>query len=632
MKIFVFDTEANNLYPAVDRIHCGVFSSLDGKEVYKYSPSFMEDMMEFMDSCDVLIGHNVIGYDFPMMKKVLGYEYKGKVVDTLLISRLLNPNRRIPPNAANQGAGPHSIYAWGVRVGVDKPEHDEWDRYSEEMLERCSADCEINRLTYHELMKEAKGHKWRDAFLLTFKLFQNLQEQEDYGWLVDQDLMHKNISILEKMMQDIDDEVVPQLPFILEIQEIKKAGVYGYVKKPFLKSGDYAEHTKHFIDNSGLNIHERPIGGIYSRIDFRRVDVNSRNETVAYLLSQGWEPKEWNFNVESGERTSPKLSKDDPFDGISSGVGQLVAKRVQCRHRKSLIEGLLELVRPDGRIGSAVAGVAVTGRLKHRGIVNIPQAKSFFGKELRSMFIAAPGKVLVSTDSDGNQVRQLCARMQDVGYMEAVINGNKDDGTDIHSVNMRAADLSNRDDAKTFFYGFLFGAGDAKIGKIVKAGAARGKQLKENFLAGLPALGELLERLQLEWRATAKKRFNAKYGRVEYFNGTITGLDGRPIRVASEHAILVYLLQSDEAIHMTAAYNKMIAVMKKRFRYGNVPNSQVCAVCFYHDEASFECDPDIAEEVKQITEDAIEWAGKYYGIKCPHKGNGMIGRSWADVH
>jgi len=627
MKVRVFDTEANNLYPAVDRIHCGVFSSLDRKEIDKFPPSHMPEMIEFMDSCDVLIGHNVIGYDFPMMKKVLGYEYKGKVVDTLLMSRLLNPNRRIPPHATNQGAGPHSIYAWGVRVGVDKPEHDDWENYSDEMLHRCTEDAEINRLTYHELMKEAKGGNWKNAFLLTFKLFQNLQEQEDYGWMMDQELMHKNISILEQMIQEIDNEVVPQLPFILEKLETKKAGEFNYVRKPFLKSGEYAEHTKNYIVSAGLNPDDHPIAGVYSRIDFRRVDINSRNETVDFLLNQGWEPKEWNYN-DAGERTSPKLSKDDPFEGIEGEVGKLVAKRVQCRHRKSLVEGLSTLVRPDGRIGSAVAGVAVTGRLKHRAIVNIPQAKSFFGKELRSMFIAAPGKVLVSTDSDGNQVRQLCARMGDPEYMEAVVNGNKDDGTDVHSVNMRAAELDNRDDSKTFFYGYLFGAGDAKTGKIVKGTAARGKALKEKFAKNLPKLGELQERLKVEWRKTAKKRYNAKFGNMEYYNGTIIGLDGRPITIASEHAILVYLLQSDEAIQMSAAYNRTVAILKRRYRYGE----QVHAVCFYHDEYTFECDPDIAEDVKKISEESIAWAGRFYNILCPHVGQGKIGNSWYAVH
>jgi hypothetical protein len=625
VKVRVFDTEANNLYPAVTVCHCGVFTSLDGKEVDKFPPERQQDMLRFMDTCDVLIGHNVIGYDFPMLKKVCGYVFKGKVVDTLLMSRALNPKRFLPPHAKDRRAGPHSIYAWGVRVGVDKPEHEDWENYSPEMLHRCTEDVEINRLTYHALMKEAaeSGGKWRDAFLLTFKLFQNLQEQEEYGWYVDKQKMLDNIVELEQLMQEIDDEVIPQLPNILEILEVKKDGQVNWVRKPFLKSGKPSESSsKHFgLDGCAC------IGGPYSRIGFRPVDLNSRNEVVSYLLKEGWEPLEWNFN-DDGERTSPKLSKDDPFEGVEGEVGKLVSKRVQCRHRKSLVEGLLELVRDDGRISSSIAGMAVTGRMQHRGIVNIPAAKSFFGKQLREMFSCPPGKVLVSTDSDGNQLRQLAARMNDPAYIEALCNGDKDKGTDLHSVNQRAAGLASRDDAKTFIYGFLFGAGDAKIGKIVKGNSQRGKQLKEEFLRGLPALGALLERLRAEWRRTAKKRINKKYGRVEYFDGIITGLDGRPIKVSSEHQILVYLLQSDEAVQMAAAYNWTIAQLKKKYRYGE----QVHVVCWMHDEYTFECDPDIADDVKKISEEGIAWAGRFYKIACPHVGQGKIGRNWYEIH
>lgn len=629
MNIRVFDTEANNLYPAVDKIWCGCFTSLDGKEKESFGPDQMPEMMKHMDSCDVLIGHNVIGYDFPMMKKVLGYVYKGKVVDTLLMSRILDPKRILPPNATNRAAGPHSIYAWGVRVGVDKPEHDEWDRYSPEMLHRCAEDTEINRLVYHALMEEAKGGEWKKAFLLSFKLFQNIQEQEDYGWKVDVKLMHKHIATLTDMIQEIEKQLEPILPFVVEVNETKKQGEYGYVKKPFLKSGKPdSRSVVPWLTSAGLSLDGSDIGGCFSRISFRRVDINSRNESVDFLLNSGWEPKEWNYDKQTGERTSPKLSKDDPFEGVEGESGQLLAKFMQCRHRRSLIQGLLELVRPDGRIASAVNTVAVTGRATHRNIVNIPAAKSFFGKECREIFVAAEGKVLVSTDSDGNQLRQLAARMQDPTYIEALCNGDKDKGTDLHSVNQRAAGLPDRDTAKTFIYGFLFGAGDAKIGKIVKGTAVRGKQLKEDFLKGLPALGNLLETLQKEWKQTAKKRFNPKFNRIEYYDGCITGLDGRPIKVPFEHQLLVYLLQSDEAIQMAAAYNYAIMKMKKRFIWGK----QVHVVCWYHDEFTFECDPDIADEVKQISEEAIAWAGRFYNIQCPHVGQGKIGKNWYEVH
>lgn len=627
--IRIFDTEANDLYPAVTQIHCGVFTSIDGTVVDKFGPNDMYEMQRYMDQCDVLIGHNVIGYDFPMMKKVLGYEFQGKVVDTLLMSRILSPNRLLPPHARNRGAGPHSIYAWGVRVGVDKPEHDDWANYSEAMLHRCSEDVEINRLVYLELLKESKGKNWKNAFLLTFKLFQNLQEQEDYGWLVDQDLMHENIDKLTAMMDQIEKDLQPILPMIVEVDEQKIKGEYKFVKKPFLKSGKLSESSVKWLADVGIPECDHCIVGPFSRLSFRPVDVNSRNECVAFLLDEGWEPKEWNYN-DSGERTSPKLSKDDPFEGLDSDAGKLVGKFIQCRHRKSLVTGLLGLIRPDGRIASRISGIAVTGRAKHSGIVNIPAAKSFFGPELRRMFIADEGRVLVSTDSDGNQLRQLAARMLDDGYIEALCNGDKEAGTDLHSVNMRAAKLPDRDTAKTFIYGFLFGAGDAKVGKIVKGNAARGKQLKADFLKGLPALGDLQQKLILEWRTTARRKYNEKFGRWEYFNGVIEGLDGRPIIVPSEHQILVYLLQSDEAIMMAAAYNWTISKLKKKYKYGK--GGQVCAVCWYHDEYTFECDPDIAEDVKLISEEGIAWAGRFYGIACPHIGQGKIGDSWYSIH
>lgn len=161
-----------------------------------------------------------------------------------------------------------------------------------------------------------------------------------------------------------------------------------------------------------------------------------------------------------------------------------MAKRVQCRHRKSTIEGLMKLVRPDGRIPSVVKTLADTSRAIHAGIVNIPQAKSFFGKQMRKIFICRDGWVLVGTDSDADQIRKLAGRMNDPAYTETVVNGDKDKGTDIHTVNQRAAQLPSRDDAKTFFYGFLFGAGDAKVGKIDKARQKMVGDLKVNFSKG----------------------------------------------------------------------------------------------------------------------------------------------------
>lgn len=627
MRVCTGDLEADGLLDTATRVWCGVFKETNTKQVWKFRPHQIKEMLEFMDTIDVLKMHHGIGYDWPLLKKLYGYEFKGKKVDTVIMSRLLNPKRLVPFNCPNKKAGPHSVEAWGYRVGRGKPEHNDWENFSEEMLHRCSEDVEIQELIYDALMDEAKGGNWRNAFLLSFELFERLQQQEEYGWLVDQEHMHKCVRQLSKWIERIDKVITPKLPLILEIEENKKDGEYNHIRKPFLKSGKYAQSVIDWSIRGGIDLSESPIVGPFSRISFRYTDLNSGMETKDFLLEQGWEPLEWNEDDE-GNRTSPKLSKDDPFEGIEGKVGKLVAKRVQCRQRRGIIEGLFDIIRQDGRIASAVNTLAVTGRATHRGIVNIPKAGSFFGKQMRSIFSSREGYVLVGTDSAGNQLRQLAARMDNEQFIYAMTSGKKEDGTDPHTLTQRAGELESRDIAKNTMYCLLFGGGDAKLAKTAKKPVGSGSELRSRLYKGLDGLGALMERLTAEWRSTAKQRYNAKWNKMEYFNGKITGLDGRPILVSSEHQLLVYLLQSDEAIHMARAYVIMCSNLEKKY----VRGVDYGVVSWYHDEYTIECREEIAEDVKKISEDAIRLAGEFYNIKCPHEGQGAIGKNWYAIH
>lgn len=566
-KICVGDLEANGLLDKATKVHCGVFKDISTQEVVKFRPHQMKEMLQFLDSVDVLIMHNGIGYDFPLLDKLFGYRYKGTKIDTLIMSRLLNPKRLVPPNCPNKKAGPHSVEAWGYRVGRGKPEHNDWENFSEEMLHRCSEDVEIQHLIYKALLEEVGDNNWDDAFKMSFKLFEYLQKQEAYGWLFDSQHADKCIHQLTSWIDRIDRVLDRHLPMIVECQEAKEKGEYKYIKKPFLKSGEYSDSTLTWFKTNNIDPSNRIVGGPFTRILLRKVDLNSNDETKDYLLTSGWEPLEWNTN-DAGERTSPKLSKDDPFEGIVGGIGRLVAKRVQCRQRKSIIEGLIGLVREDGRIGSIINSLAATGRATHRNIVNIPKASSFYGKQMRKLFTSGEGKVIVGTDSDGCQLRMLAGRMNNPVYTDALCNGDKKKGTDNHSLTAKIGELESRDIAKNVMYCLLFGGGDVKLAKTAKKPQGSGAELRAKLYRGLDGLGSLMESLTGEWRKTAKKRYNAKFGRMEYYNGFITGLDGRPILVPYEHQLLVYLLQSDEAIMMAAAYVKANADLEKKYKYG----------------------------------------------------------------
>ena len=177
----VADLEADGLLDTATIVWCGVFKDRDTKEVFKFRPHQIEAMLKFMDTCSELQMHNGIGYDFPLLRKLYGYEYKGKKIDTLVLSRLLNPKRTLPFNCPNKRIGPHSVEAWGYRVGRGKPEHEDWSKFSEDMLHRCSEDVEIQFMIYDELMKETSKGDWSVAIPLTMKLFELLQRQEEYG-------------------------------------------------------------------------------------------------------------------------------------------------------------------------------------------------------------------------------------------------------------------------------------------------------------------------------------------------------------------------------------------------------------------------------------------------------------------
>lgn len=631
MKIGLFDAEANGFLDVADVMHCLVVKERRTKVVKKFLPfqsdEQADEMLAYLDTFDVLIAHNGIGYDFPLLEKLFGWKFKGKIIDTLIMSRLLNPKRILPFNCLDRKIKPHSIEAWGYRVGRGKPAHDDWLNYSPEMLHRCTEDVEILELVYDALMLEAQGGNWKNAFSLTHELFTHLHKQERYGWLVDQEHMKMCIRQLTKWIARIDSVIVPKLPNILEINETKEKGEYKHVKKPFLKSGAYSESSLRWYAECGVDPRVHVIVAPFSRIGFRKVNLDSGDETKDYLLSLGWEPLEWNTD-DNGDRTSPKLSKDDPFEGIEGKLGKLVARRVQCKQRRGIIEGLQQLIREDGRIASVVNNLAVTGRATHRGIVNIPKAGSFYGKQMRAIFTSRAGYVLVGTDSAGNQLRQLAGRMNNPVYTKALVEGKKEDNSDNHSMTRDIGELESRDIAKGVMYCLLFGGGDAKLAKTARKPPGSGPSLRDRLYRGLDGLGTLMEQLVKEWRATARQKYNPRFGRMEYSNGTITGLDGRPITVPSEHQLLVYLLQSDEAIHMSKAYCLTAQRLSDKYIWG----VDYGIVGWIHDEIQIECRADITDDVGKICRDSIKDAGEYYKISCPHAGESGVGKNWFETH
>lgn len=641
-KVRVFDIEANGLLDTITEIHCLVASSLDGKEVERFGKDELYKIPEFLDSCDVLIGHNVIQYDFPAIKKILGYEYKGKIVDTVWMSRLQNPHRMAPIHAKDKAAAfraPHGLYSWGVRVGIDKPEIDDWLVYTPEILHRCEEDVKINVATYHALMEEGKGFKWRDAHMMTFKLMENLAKQEEAGWLLDIPYIHKSIHMLNHWIDRIDKVLADKLPLVMDILETKKAGEYNWVRKPFMKSGKYsASVEKHYEQDGkgGYKGHGRDsVCGPFSRISYRKLDLGSSKEVKEWMLSEGWEPVEWNLD-DDGNRRSPKTPKDGEFPGVESKVGKLYVKRAKSVHRRSNMQGWLNRVREDGRLPSVVSGLADTRRAKHANIANVPNAEAFFGKQMRRGFIAREGWVLVSADAASCQDRMMAERAGDDAFTKMLLEGVKEEGTDSHTLaqcginpvlEQHHLHPLSRGKAKNFNFGWTFGASDNKLGKMAGGSKVAGEGVREALRRVFPAKAALIDKVTEEWRKNAKRRVN-KWGNMEYYNGWIAGLDGAPVYIKSEHAVLVYMVQSDEAVYMTAVYNLAHKYLERALRWGE----DYVIVCWYHDEVTVECRDELKHQVASLLEKAFKTASDYFKLSVPQIGEASIGLNWLEVH
>lgn len=135
MSRVLFDIEANGFLDTVDTIWCVVATNLDSGVTRRYSPFDIDEAVKYLQSADVLVGHNIIGYDLPAIWKVHHPWYEvPAIIDTLVLSRYLRPERW----------GGHGLEAWGKTLGFPKGDFHEFDAYSAEMLEYCENDVKLN--------------------------------------------------------------------------------------------------------------------------------------------------------------------------------------------------------------------------------------------------------------------------------------------------------------------------------------------------------------------------------------------------------------------------------------------------------------------------------------------------------
>lgn len=578
MKRLVFDIETNGLKPT--EVHCIVAVDVDTNEQHVFRSDYGNldgfDALLGTDKFE-LIGHNILGYDVPVLQRLRQTTFEGhKLTDTMVLSRLANPSRD----------GGHSLKNLSRGYSDEKGSHEDWSVVSDEMVDYCVQDVITNIGVYKRLLKELDGFS-QDSIELEHRVQTIVQGQVRHGWLLDQQAAYDLLATLKERKLQIEEEVHtrfrPKLKFVREIEpKIKKDGTMSNVGLKFL--GDQWTN----------------VAGPFSRLELVEFNLGSRQQIGEYLQDFGWKPKEFtpNGNAIVDEKVLSSVS------GIPEA--KLIAEYLLVQKRMAQVTSWLEAVDPDTQRvhGYVNTNGAVTGRMTHSGpnMAQVPAVYSEYGKECRDCWIVKPGYKLVGCDASGLELRMLAHYMNDPAYTKEILHG------DIHTANQVAAGLDTRDQAKTFIYAFLYGAGDAKIGTIVGGTASHGRRLKDKFLSNTPALGELRDRVS---QASAR--------------GYLIGLDGRRVFVRSEHAALNTLLQSAGAI-----------VMKKALctldHYAKLWDLDYAFVGNIHDEFQIEVREEHADKLGYLAVSSIQSAGQELGLRCQLDGEYKVGDTWAQTH
>lgn len=573
----VFDIETDDL--DATKIWC-IVAIDENDKVYSYSEDNIEEGIALLEKADKLIGHNIIGFDIPVIEKLYDidlYDEK-KIIDTLVLSRLFNPTRE----------GGHSLEKWGYRLALAKWDKPDFTTYSEEMLKYCVQDVKVNKKLFEHLKKESIGFS-EESIKIENQITQILATQKSNGFKFDLKKAMLLTSELQSNIKQVEDEVHETFkPKWIEEKlvtpKLKKDGTLS-------KSGltDYEYNDRKETNDT------KP----FMRKKLQEFNLGSRKQIGEYLIDFGWKPR--NFTP-----TGQPIVDEGTLKEISHiKEAKLIADFLLYQKRLAQVNSWIDAMTEDDRVhGSVISTGAITGRMTHRdpNMAQVPSVVSPYGKECRSCWIVDEGNKLVGIDASGLELRMLAHYMADKEYVNEIING------DVHTANQRLAGLESRDKAKTFIYALIYGAGDAKLGRIVDGSREEGKRMRERFIANSPAFKTLADRVQ---RATTK--------------GYLKGLDGRKIILRHKHAALNTLLQGAGAIIM----KKALCLLEDKLKLNSINYKFVANI---HDEWQIEVKNSQSDFVGQVAVDSICLAGDHFNLRCPLDGEYKIGDSWYETH
>lgn len=651
-KTLIFDLESDNLFYDITKVHCIRAYHLEDKKMLRYDKDnepFFKGIQELNEG--ILVGHNIINFDIPALMKLFPkFKWKNRqVFDTMLMSKLvcadivitdirLMKEGILPPKLY----GSHSLKAWGYRLGyhkgtfaTDSEEEDVWAEYSKEMADYCEQDVKVTTKLYFHLLKRIQENEVpQSAIDIEHKFAMLMARQEHYGVLFDLEKAKKLEETLRKeqisLLDALQSQFKPKWFTDGKVREAKRSSrrkiVHPITGRPDWQTTNYVE------------------GAQYQEIKYTEFNPASGSHIIRWLTEDyGWIPSEF---TDAG---TPKTDADTLEKLDIEGIETLKRYLMVNKRLTQLVDGkqsLMNNVRSDSRIHGHVDSLgAVTRRCTHNSpnLAQVPANTIEYGSDFRSLFKAPEGRIIIGADASGLELRVLAHYLYiyDKGeYGEVVLNGDVhwkntqdtgliEEGTkrDKHNVTHE----KQRSLAKTFIYAWLYGAGDVKIGRIVKPNATEeeqkkiGKALKTKFMKSNPTLAKLI--------STIKDRAKAR--------GFVYDLDGNKLYSRSNHSSPNLLFQSCGAIIMkywAVRVDEKLQLLGLKNSFDMYHSGSGITNCDYefilnvHDEAQTEAKKELEETIMTIKTETFNEIGKSLNINIKIDGEAKSGLNWSDTH
>ncbi|MEY9719291.1 DNA polymerase-1 [Sinorhizobium fredii] len=644
------------------KIHSLVVKDVNTGEVGSFAdqPGYapIKAGLDWLMDAAFIAGHNIVDFDIPAIQKLHPwFTPKATVRDTIVMSRLMwadmtdadfrQEKRKGKGRWINQKLfGRHSLEAWGQRLGVWKGDYGKekeaegkalglkgpeltrfvWGNWSKSMQDYCVQDVEVTEQLWRKV--NSKGFS-EESIQLEHCVRRIISRQERYGFAFDEKAAVELLGTLAQAKADAERELLQTFkPWYRNLGRKEPTVDRRVSQKHFKPIGieRYKKTGEPKLDKDGNTIPIYPKAEFttdapYTEVKLVPFNAGSRFDIADRLKRLfGWKPTEF------GKDGHPTVD-EETLSSLPWPEAALLTKYLMIQKRLGQLsdgkEAWIKHVR-NGRIhGSVNTNGAVTGRMTHSkpNMAQVPSGGAPYGHECRKLFVASKGKKLVGCDADALELRDLAgymARYDDGAYIRTVLEGKKEDGTDMHTMNAKALGC-DRNTAKTWFYAFIYGSGDFNLGCILGVKGTKqqitnaGKVSRAKFLKALPALNDLV--------SAVKRKSKSQ--------GWIKGLDGRVLVIRSEHSALNTLLQSAGAIQMKRA---LVILDNQLQEMGLIPGVHYEFVGNIHDEWQIEVDEDKADLVGRTAANAIRLAGEYYKFRCPLAGNYDVGSNWNETH